>query len=527
MMPMRAGLSLGTSGCLFALGAALLGAIACGPGTTVETAPPPPELAARAVAADGQAKRGCYVGFKNAVGIYEELYAQPAMKRRVAYPYVRTLLLLLVREREIGVLSHTSFKRASEIIAENPSLQQFRTFFDIADSLAPRTRGIMQDISITGVRKVYDDVLKAEDFQKTLRGLAEDEDYFAYIYVAFFTGYGFFTEQLDDATKDVLKRFPDSLLMRYKNAIYPRENSDLLNALLQADPEFFEAHYNLGALALQSGNLLEAETEFLKAVPGLSDSPQVNIFLASIYTATEEFEKSLDFYDKTLTAAPGYRDAILGKAISLSYLGRFREAIDVLNKNVELGFYLLGESHYWLAWNYHELKDNDAAQANIEQSKPRLPTNSEVYGLAGTLAHDKGELDRAEAEFVEALKYNASNTEALFGLGRLFGEKQRWPESAESFEKAAAVFEKSESAILAKIEEVKKAPLADERKARMLAKKDQQLRVTRVTRATAFYDAAVSYLNAELKDKALAAAERAAEHPQFKAKAEELIKKIK
>ena len=198
-----------------------------------------------------------------------------------------------------------------------------------------------------------------------------------------------------------------------------------------------------------------------------------------------------------MAAAPGYRDAILGKAISLSYLGRYREAIDVLNKNVELGFYLLGESHYWLAWNYHELKDDDAAQANIEQSKPRLPTNSEVYGLAGTIAHDKGESDRAEEEFIEALKYNASNTEALFGLGRIFGEKQRWPESAESFEKAAAVFEKNESAILAKIEEVKKAPLADERKARMLAKKDQQLRVTRATRATAFYDAAVSYFNAE------------------------------
>ena len=262
--------------------------------------PPPPELAARAVAADGQAKRDCYVGFKNAAGIYEELYAQPAMKRRVAYPYVQTLLLLLVREREIGVLSHASFKRATEIIAENPSLEQYRTFFDIADSLAPRTRGIMQDISIIGVRKVYDDVLKAEDFQKTLRGLAEDEDFFAYIYVAFHTGYGFFAEQLDAAAKDVLKRFPDSLLMRYKNAIYPSENSDLLNALLQAEPEFFEAHYNLGALALQSGNLLEAETEFLKAIPGLSDSPQVNIYLASIYTATEEFEKSLEFYDQNL-----------------------------------------------------------------------------------------------------------------------------------------------------------------------------------------------------------------------------------
>jgi tetratricopeptide (TPR) repeat protein len=517
---------LGRNVGLAVLAASALGTIACGP-PPVETLPPPPELAAQAVAAATQVNRGCYVGFKNAVDLYEKLSAQPAMRLRIGSPYVRALLLLLIRERELGILTHNCAARAAKVISENPALQQFRTYFDIADTLPPRTRGIMQDLNIVGMRKIYDDVLKGPDFQKTLLGLAEDEDYFAYVYASFFTGFGFVGDQLTDTARDVLKRFPGSLLMAFKNAIYPRENADLLNGLLRADAEFYEAHYHLGAVALQSGSLIEAEGEFLKALPGLSDSPQVQIYLASIYTATEEFERSLDYYDKTLALAPGYRDAILGKAISLSYLGRYHDAVEVLNKNTELGFYLLGESHYWLAWNYSELKDLNRAQANIEQSKPRLPTNSEVYGLAGTIALNRGELDRAETEFREALKYNAANTQALFGLGRVFAEKQRWPESAESYEKAAILFEGNERAFLAKIEEVKKAPISDERKARLIAKKDQQIRVTRSSWATAFIEAAVGFVHAGQKDRAFVAASKAAENAPFKARAEELIKKIK
>ena len=78
--------------------------------------------------------------------------------------------------------------------------------------------------------------------------------------------------------------------------------------------------------------------------------------MASIYFAFEELEKSLEFYEKTLAMAPAHRDALLGKAMCLSYLGRHQEAILVCNKILTLGKYYLGESHYWLAWNLNELE---------------------------------------------------------------------------------------------------------------------------------------------------------------------------
>ncbi len=213
---------------------------------------------------------------------------------------------------------------------------------------------------------------------------------------------------------------PESKLMRYLNATrYRRENPDLLKKLAEDDPEFFEAHFHLGELALGERAILSAETEFLKAEAGLQDSPQVFIYLASIYTVTEELEKSLSYYDRTLALSPEYRDALLGKGISLSSLGRHAEAIQSLNRMVELGNWLMGEANYWLAWNRHALKEEAAAQFHINESKGRLPTNSEVFGLAGTIALELGQIDTAESEYKEALKYGAGNTEALFGLGRI------------------------------------------------------------------------------------------------------------
>jgi tetratricopeptide (TPR) repeat protein len=507
--------------------AGLVVSLSCAAPPKVAIGPPLAELEKKAADAEAQVQRGCYAGFSRAIRIYEDLYAQPAMKKKIAIPYLKALLLKAVREREVGILGHANYQKGVGIIKDNAALQQFLPFFVAADSLSPRTRGIMQDIDPVAVKRVYDNQIDQRQAKEALFNKALAEDYYAYLYAAFFTGYGYYAEKVEDSVKGILARYPDSVLLKYKNAIYPRPDRDRLLALLQADPEFYEAVYHLGELAITEGSLLEAEGHFLKALDGLSESPQVHLYLASIYTATEEFEKSLEYYDRTLALSPYYRDAFLGKGISLSSLGAHKEAIEILKKNIELGFYLIGESYYWMAWNEHALKDDDKAQENIEESKKRLPTNSEVFSLAGTIAFDKGELDRAEMEFLEALKHNDKNADALLSLGLLYGQQKKWPDSAAHYERAAFVIERGEDGIAAKIAEIRNSRLSEERKAKLLAKKDQQLKNIRLTKATAFYDAAGSFFNVGDKARALDLALRAAAHPQFKAKAEELIKQIK
>ena len=92
---------------------------------------------------------------------------------------------------------------------------------------------------------------------------------------------------------------------------------------------------------------------------------------------------------------------------------------------------------------------------------------------------------------------------------------------------AGRAFEHKEAALEQKMAEIRGSTLSEERKARLLLKKESQLRIFQATRATSYYNAAAGFYNAGQKEKALAAAEKASFHPSLKEKAQELIAQIK
>lgn len=65
--------------------------------------------------------------------------------------------------------------------------------------------------------------------------------------------------------------------------------------------------------------------------------------------------------------------------------------------------------------------------------------------------------------------------------------------------------------------------MGEERKARLLARKKFQMEKTRLTKATAYFNAAAGYYNAGIPDKALTWVRNAAAHPYFEQKAKDFI----
>jgi tetratricopeptide (TPR) repeat protein len=413
---------------------------------------------------------------------------------------------------------------AAKVLRENPALSGFEACATLIGAIPPRTRGVMRDIDTSSWNKSGADALKAAE--EAVRKRAAANEFAAYVLAAWSCGFGLYSGDWPDPAEQ-LKAFPGSLLLKYAVATCGQGRPDLLEELLLREPDFAEAHYHLGDSALQEGRLLAAETHLLAAYKAIPESPQTRILLAGIYFATEEFERSLEFYDLTLEISPEFRDALLGKAICLSYLGRFEESMDVLERILELDYWLLGEAHYWLARDLHELKRNPEALGHIDEAKGRLPTNSEVFGLAGTVFLELGELERAETDFRESLKYNPQNIDSLFGLGTVAGRKSLWQESAGFYEKAAGACQASAAAFRAKIEEIKGSAMSEERKARLVRKRQAQVDRLELTRATAYYDAAAAFANAGLKDRAVELAGQAAAHPALRQKAEELLRSIK
>lgn len=489
--------------------------------------PPPPDIEERLAEAETLLERGAYVTIREAARIYAEAYAVPEFRGRTAAPFFKSLLLLSLREGEMGMKGFRSFEAARRIFEANPSLAGYRPYLEMAWLVPKNTRGIITEIDIvpqftTGFQQARERILAMEE---DLAVRAFKDEFLGYVFTAWKCSQGIFVERRIDPASYV-RAFPGSMLLLYRNAVCGGEDPEALKDILARESDFFEAHYHLGQEALRRGAVLETESHLLRAFEGIPESPQTRILLAALYFATEEFEKSLEFYDLTLDIEPGYRDALLGKAVCLSAMEKHEAAIAVLEKNLEMGFYLVGESHYWIAWNFSALKEPEKAVAHIQESKGRLPTNTEVFGLSGRLNLELGHLDKAAADFLEALQYGPGNTDALFGLGNLRAQERAWLESAGWFAKAAGATENGLQAARARLSEIESAPLAEGRKTRMRIKQQDRIRKLDEALAGAWYGAAAGYANAGDAAEAISAAEKAAVHPAFKDRAEALAAKL-
>jgi tetratricopeptide (TPR) repeat protein len=496
----------------------------CGAKQKPTAVPPGPELQQQVAAADALSRKGSYVALKQAVQSYAALYALPGFRNSVAPKLAKTALLLAVREKELGMSNKSYMDTALRVIQENRSLSGLTPYGEIAGVFWVQGKGVMGDVDERFPPKETEEKLKAMDAE--LREKAKVDEFSAYMY-ATMRCFQAEPSEKNEEPEQLAALFPDSLLLKYKKATCPQENEEWLNLLLAQEPEFYEAAYHLGMLSLSRGNLLQAEGHFLKMHEGIPESAQATVLLASIAFALEEVERALEFYEKTLEILPNYRDALLGKAICLSTLGRPEEAIAVCQQIIALGYWLLGESYYWMAWNQHELKDYAAAEMNIEQSKGRLPTSAEVFTLSGLIAMEREDLAKAEKEFREALRYDPWRSDVLYNLGDLFVRKEDWAGSGLYFEKAGFSFENEGKGLWEKILEVEKSTLAPQRKEALIRKRRARMERALLSRATSFYNAAAGYFNAGQKYKALEMATRSAEHPAFKQKAEELASGIK
>ncbi len=515
-------------GLLLCLTAALLAACAArhaaAPPQTAQQRPVPPEarfnVEEKIAEAESLAMRQTYVRLRRAFSLYQEIEKHSPGRGRFAKGYAMTALLLAVRAKEVGLRNGEYLGKARELVTASESLAGLAPALAVADFVPVKTEGVWSDEPEPGPG-AEKKLPASELLASGLAAHPEAAPFFAYFRVLLLEQAGQI-EPAKSVLDKALAEYPDSLLLKYKRATTPPGDRKLLEEIADKEPEFFEAFLEQGRIALEGGALITAEKHFLRAHEGIPDSPRITILLAGVNFGTEEYDRSLDFYEKTLALAPGYMEALLGEAICLSCQGRCGEAIPHLEDLMARGPSLKGECLFWLAADLHEMGEDERAAAEIEQAKPVLPV-ARVYTLAGTIALERDLPDAAERDLKIAVGMDTGESDAFFGLGKLYARKKAWPDSALNFMFAGLGFESDEKKIIGKIGQVEGSPMPEDRKARLLARKKGQLEKTRLTKATAQFNAAAGYFNSGDLEKARTWARQAAAHPYFADKAKEFM----
>jgi tetratricopeptide (TPR) repeat protein len=240
----------------------------------------------------------------------------------------------------------------------------------------------------------------------------------------------------------------------------------------------------------------------------------------------EEFQQAVDFFDRTLAVVPRDPDALLNKAKALTYAGRYTESLATVDTLLTQARWLVGDARYWRALNESQLGRLDEAWDDVELAA-KLLVNAEVPKLAGIVAYRRKEIDVSRAKFELSRQRNPDDCETGFYLGVVLGEQAQWPRAADVLVETANCLEQVELTLKKEIDDIRASTQPPERRARLIAKREQQIATDRRMIATCWYNTAVSYFSVSRKDDARTFAEKVAADEQFGERARELLARLR
>lgn len=396
-------------------------------------------------------RQGCYDCLTEARDIYVRLAVGRVRPLLVSRLFEAELLLAL-REKELAIDSEETERRAAAIVDELTSAADARRVLDMADLVPPEREGtphrVLVERSSAGARS------------ETVRGLEADvtwlenadldplvREYLRLSIVCNFRRTGRFGNDATRVVETTLDPISEAEpLLRYRAATCEGVRATALTALLVDEPRFLEAHYFLARLGVstvqQRGNVAEVRAPLETVYARFPHSSAVTYLYGQFHQLIGDCKTGLRFYDETLAIWPEHENGMLGRTICLTFLARNDDAIRAAAEMVALATDNRVEAYYWRAWNYWHLEQLAEARADIEAAKA-LRSNGEIHTLAGQIEHDQNDFDTAEQDLrtARSLSFGEANCTAAWYLGLVLMKRERWRETAETFEGAMGCYE--------------------------------------------------------------------------------------
>lgn len=435
-------------------------------------------------------RKACYKSLLKAAQIYEKLYSVERLRPKLVEAYLRTLLFLSLRRKELGICRPLFLKKAKELVEAHPELQEkYVLLLQAIEMIGTKYKSVVEDVDD---RKISIEFFrKSMELKKRIKELRLQDDLFSYVFISY--SYSSYFEKREDL-EEIFNVFRSSPFIRFKKAVLTKDQKALLELL--EDAECKEAAFFLGEFYFEKHLLFKAERYYSEAAEAFPESIAALYSLASLYFLLEEYESSLIFYQKILNLVPKNQNAILGKGVCLSLLGKHHEAIKTLKHLLSFGKWYPGEIYYWLAWNQRQLNLMKEALNNVQKAKSFLIGNSSVLSLSGMICFHMKLFDQAEKDFKQALKLNPSDCEAAFYLGLIKDKIKQWEKAVSLFEKAFHCYSRKEKKLMDKKARVENYKVEEKRKEKLIAKIEAKLKRIKLAKAITTFNVATAYFPA-------------------------------
>ena len=218
---------------------------------------------------------------------------------------------------------------------------------------------------------------------------------------------------------------PDGAIESYNNAI-------------QLNPDYAEAHNNLGNVYKQQGKLVEAAFSLHKAISLRPDYAEAHNNLGNVYKEQGRFEEATSYYRKALSLKPDYAEAYNNLGNVYREQENFDEAIVCYRKTLSLKPNS-AETHNNLAIALKQLNQHEEAIASYQTAVTLNPNYAEAYNNLGIALVELRRHEEAVACYQKALTINPDSAETYHNAGNALSELQRHGEAIACYKKALAL----------------------------------------------------------------------------------------
>ena len=209
---------------------------------------------------------------------------------------------------------------------------------------------------------------------------------------------------------------------------------------LQINPDFAEAHNNLGVLLDDMGRKEDAEAEYREALRINLDFAVAHYNLGVLLKEMGRKEDAEAEYRDALRINPDYAGAHYNLGILFNDMGRKEDAEaeyrDALRINPDYA-----DAHNNLGVLLDDMGRKEDAEVEYRDALRINPNYAEAHYNLGILLNDMGRKEDAEAEYRDALRINPNYAEAHANLGILYSETGRKEDAKKELEIAKELFD--------------------------------------------------------------------------------------
>ncbi len=477
-----------------------------------------PAAVVRLQKADALVEAGCYRCLEEAFEVFGALASGPQPPADVQSRMFTTALLLALREKELGLEAKPWLDRATALGAG----PEAATYVEIASSIPWENAGVPEFESARrpapGTLASWKAFLERSESNTVLDR-----------YLSLSLGCGVerwsLTGLPDRLTTNTYDDEP--AIIRYRLGACASALRTHLETLLDADSRFAEAAFFLGRFASTDytpDRLSRAHPYLTRAYEAFPEAPAVATILANVERGRYEMQRALALYDRALTLRPSHRDALLGRVITLTTLGRSQDAIDSATRLIDLGTWHIGDAYYWRAWNQYQLQKLAEAAVDVAQAK-KLLINGEVLTLSGIVAYEQKRRNDARREFDDARDINPGNCTASWYLGFIKIEETAWPAAAEMFAYASSCYRDAAREFQADAAALS-PELSPEARQYLGSDYDRRIADSLRQQARGAFNAAQALIRIGERARAVEHARIAAQHDDMRERAESLLRSL-